>query len=213
MGGRSYMVATRIPMSRAGFDSWLTTPLPGLDVIENPRDMWRGWALDGQDADWEFAAIADSPAAVAGFREDRRRTPVELLAARAATGFTLARHREQALEIYLYDYHADVYNTQTELLMLAGAGRFADAEGAVMYWGGNVYPDLPIDGDEPLAVLLAGADGARFAGRYPVDRLIEQLRPVEAAFLGAVVDSGDENIGWDDSEMLDPAVRAQLTKR
>ncbi len=36
--------------------------------------------------------------------------------------------------------------------MVAGAGRFAHpgTEAPVMYWGGNVYPDLPIPGDEPL---------------------------------------------------------------
>ncbi|MET7425005.1 hypothetical protein [Dactylosporangium sp. NPDC005555] len=50
MGGRSYMLATRMPMSRTGFDAWLGTPPPGLDVIGNPADMWTGWDNDGDGA-------------------------------------------------------------------------------------------------------------------------------------------------------------------
>ncbi|MCX5166591.1 hypothetical protein [Streptomyces antibioticus] len=46
MGARSFMLATRIPMSRDGFDEWLRTPLPGPDIIENPSAMYTGWAVD-----------------------------------------------------------------------------------------------------------------------------------------------------------------------
>ncbi|MFF5232853.1 hypothetical protein [Dactylosporangium sp. NPDC000521] len=198
-----------MPMSRAGFDGWLAAPLPGLDVIANPAAMWTGWAIDGADADWDLTALAGSPAAVAGIRAARARTPLELLAARAAGGFTLARHRDGALEIYLYDYHADPYSTQTDLLMLAGAGRFADAGAPVMHWGGDVYPDLPLGGDRPLAVLLVDRDGARFTDHYPVGALIESLRPVEAAFLAASPADG-EDAGWDPTGVLDPAIRAHV---
>ncbi|MEV4134990.1 hypothetical protein AB0J72_22790 [Dactylosporangium sp. NPDC049742] len=206
MSGRSYMVATRMPMSRAGFDDWLVAPLPGLDVIANPAAMWTGWAIDGAGTDWDLADLAGYPAAVAGIRAARARTPLELLAARAAGGFTLARHRDDALEIYLYDYHGDVYSTQTDLLMLAGAGRFADAGAPVLHWGGDVYPDLPLGGDQPLAVLLVDRDGARFTDRHPVGALIESLRPVEAAFLAAAPVDG-EDAGWDPTDVLDPAIR------
>ncbi len=207
MGGRSFMVSTRMPMSRAGFDAWLGTPLPGLDAIANPAAMWTGWAADGGEPDWDLTQIAGSPAAVAGIRDARASTPLRLLAARAAGGVTLARHRDGALEIYLYDYHGDEYGTQTDLLMLAGAGRFADEGAPVMSWGGDVYPDLPLGGDLPLAVLLVGAGGARFVDRYPVDALIGQLRPVEAAFLAAAETAGES---WDTAALLDPAVRDLL---
>ncbi|MEV4510329.1 hypothetical protein AB0K00_15345 [Dactylosporangium sp. NPDC049525] len=208
MGGRSYMLATRMPMSRAGFDAWLAAPLPGLDVIDNPAAMWTGWADDAGDPDWDLAEIAGYPAAVAAIRDARAGTPLRLLAARAAGGVTLARHHDGALEVYLYDYHADVYGTQTSLLMLAGAGRFAETDEAtpVMYWGGNVYPDLPLGGDGPLAVLLVDRAGARFVDRYPLDALIGRLRPVEAVFVAAGEAAGGEG-DWDAATLLDPALR------
>lgn len=212
MGGRSYMLATRMPMSRDGFDAWLSTPLPDLGVIANPDEMWRGWAADDMMPDWALTAIAGSPAAVATYHADRTRTPLELLAARAAAGFTLARHHEGALEVYLYDYHADHYGTQTDLLMLAGAGRFAagDAESPVLHWGGDVHPGLPFDDGSVLSVLLAGRTSARFTAAYPFAALVEVLRPVEQAFLGAVVDPDGEDPGWDPAHVLDPAVAAQV---
>ncbi|GGM55906.1 hypothetical protein GCM10007977_066970 [Dactylosporangium sucinum] len=195
------MVATRMPMTRAAFDEWLTTPLPGLDAIANPAQMWTGWLLDGETPDWE----ADYPS----YQEERRSTPMRLLAGRAARGYTVARHHDGMLECYLYEYRLDVHQTQTELLMLAGAGRFADAEAPVMHWGGEVYPDLPIGGDLPLAVLLTGPSGARFVSSYPVDELIASLRPVEAAFLGAT----DEEGGWYPDGTVDPALETPPSLR
>ncbi|GAA1405803.1 hypothetical protein [Catellatospora coxensis] len=214
MGGRSYMLATRMPMSRDGFDTWLSTPLPDLGVLANPDQMWRGWAADDVTPDWELTAIADSPAAVATYRANRTRTPLELLTARAAAGFTLARHHRDALEIYLYDYHADHYGAQTDLLMLAGAGRFADggAEVPVLYWGGDVYPGLPSDDGSVLSVLLVGRTAARFTAAYPFAALVEGLRPVEEAFLGAVVDRDGDDPGWDATDVLDPAVAARVRR-
>lgn len=47
MGDRSFMLATRMPMSRDGFHEWLRTPLPGLDIIDNPAAMWTGWDPSG----------------------------------------------------------------------------------------------------------------------------------------------------------------------
>ena len=210
MGGRSYMLATRMPMSRGGFDAWLTTPLPGLDVIANPAAMWTGWVEDAEDPDWDLTAIAGYPAAVAGIRDARAGTPLRLLAARAAQGVTVARHHDGALEVYLYDYHGEGYTTQTELLMLAGAGRFADAAAPVMYWGGDIYPDLPLGGDQPLAVLLVARASARFVDRYPVGALIAALRPAEAAFLAASETAGDAAGDWDSSQALDPVVREHI---
>ncbi|WP_238011120.1 hypothetical protein KZZ52_22520 [Dactylosporangium sp. AC04546] len=194
MGGRSYMVATRMPMTRAAFDEWLTTPLPGLDAIANPAEMWTGWFLDGEVPDWEPEAPA--------YRAERASTPQRVLAQRASGGYTVARHRDGMLECYLYEYHRDVWQTQTELLMFAGAGRFADAEAPVMHWGGEVYPDLPLGSDVPLSVLLAGPSGARFVASYPLDELLATLRPVEAAFLGAT----DEEGAWYPDGTIDPAV-------
>jgi hypothetical protein len=203
------MLATRMPMSRAGFDAWLAAPLPGLDVIGNPGAMWAGWVDDAGEPDWDLAELAGSPAAVTAIRADRAATPLRRLAARAAAGVTLARHHDGALEVYLYDYHGDVYGTQTDLLMLAGAGRFAEEGAAVMYWGGEVYPDLPLGGDRPLTVLLVEPGGARFVDRHPVGALIERLRPVEAAFLAVAGAAGGEG-GPDAATLLDPVVRGQL---
>ncbi|MEU7826331.1 hypothetical protein [Catellatospora sp. NPDC049133] len=208
MGGRSYMLATRMPMSRDGFDTWLSTPPPDLGVIANPDEMWRNWAAADATPDWDLTEIAGSPAAAATYRANRTRTPLDLLAARAAGGYTLARHHEGALEIYLYDYHADHYAAQTDLLMLAGAGRFADgdAEVPVLYWGGDVHPGLPFDDGSVLSVLLVGGTQARFSAAYPFAALVEGLRTVEVAFLGAVVDPDGDDPGWDSSGVLDPAI-------
>lgn len=62
------MLATRIPMSRDGFDAWLRTPLPDLGIIEDPAAMYTGWALDSTEPDWELTGLADHPQAVAGIR-------------------------------------------------------------------------------------------------------------------------------------------------
>ncbi|GHJ47961.1 hypothetical protein Cs7R123_53030 [Catellatospora sp. TT07R-123] len=185
------MLAARIPMPRSGFEGWLDAPLPAVEVIANPDAMWTGWAADGAAADWDLAELAEYPGAVQTLLEERRRTARELLAQRVPNG-CVARHRDGALEIYLYDYHADSYRTRTELLMLAGAGRFAD-EGRhpVLHWGGNVYPDLPLAGDPPLSVLIVSRDGAAFTDRYPIEALIETLRPAEAAFLATFEGDGD----------------------
>ncbi|MBE4735527.1 MULTISPECIES: hypothetical protein [Streptomyces] len=211
MGARSFMLATRTPMSRDGFDAWLRTPLPDLAVIDNPSAMYTGWALDGADPDWDLTGLAaGSPQAAAAIRADRTRTPLDLLAPRAH-GYNLIRHRDEALEVYLYDYHGEASGTQTTLLMLAGAGRFAHpgTETPVLYWGGDVHPGLPMPGDEPLAVLLVGDTRARFVGTYPLDTLITALTPVESDFLTA---TAEENPTQDSLDLLlDPALRAWPT--
>ncbi len=201
-------------MTRTGFTGWLGAPLPEAEVIENPDAMWRGWDNDGADPDWALGHLAEHPAAVAGIRAARAGTALDRLAQRAAGGTMLARHRDGALEVYLYDYHGDPYATQTDLLMLAGAGGFADggAESAVLHWGGHVYPDLPLGGDRPLAVLLVGPAGARFAYPHPVPALIEHLRPVEADFLAAVA-ACDDGADWNPDGLVDPAILAHAAAR
>ncbi|MFF5965110.1 hypothetical protein ACFY64_15495 [Streptomyces collinus] len=211
MGARSFMLATRIPMSRDGFDEWLRTPLPGLDIIENASAMYTGWAIDGADPDWDLAeTAAHYPQAVVGIRADRDKTPLQLLTPRAAQGFDLLRHRDEALEVYLYDYHGEATSTQTHLLMLAGAGRFAHpgTEAPVMCWGGDVYPDLPMPGDEPLAIMLVTHTRARFVDTYPLDTLIANLTPIETDFLTATAYSEGEAPAQPSPDLLDPALRA-----
>lgn len=211
MGARSFMLATRIPMSRGGFDEWLRTPLPGLNIIENPSAMYAGWASDGTDPDWGLTEIAAHyPSALAGIRADRDRTPLQLLAPRAAQGLTLLRHRDEALEAYLYDYHGEQTGAQTCLLMLAGAGRFAHpgTETPVMYWGGDVYPGLPMPGDQPLAVLLVANTRSRFVHTCALDALIGNLTPSEADFLTATTYGQDEAPAHPSSNLLDPAFHA-----
>ncbi|MBZ3903938.1 hypothetical protein [Streptomyces griseiscabiei] len=208
MGARSFMLATRIPMSRDGFDAWLRTPLPDLGVIENPSEMYTGWALDGTDPDWHLTGLAAGyPQAVAAVRADRTRTPLDLLAPRAAEGYHLIRHRDEALEVYLYDYHGEATTTRTALLMLAGAGRFAHpgAEAPVLYWGGHAYPGLPMNIDEPLAVLLVGTARSRFVATHPFDTLIADLTPVETDFLDATAEETPTEATL--SLLFDPALR------
>lgn len=95
-------------MSRDGFDEWLRTPLPGPDIIENPSAMYTGWAVDGAHPDWDLTeTAAHYPQAAAGIRADRTKSPLQLLAPRAAQGFNLVRHRDEALEVYLYAYHGE----------------------------------------------------------------------------------------------------------
>ncbi|WEH15162.1 hypothetical protein [Streptomyces sp. VNUA24] len=229
MGARSFMLATRVPMARDGFEEWLRTPLPGLGVIENPAAMYTGWAADGARPDWDLTAIAAHlPEAAAAVRAEREKTPAHLLAPRAAQGLTLLRHRDDALEAYLYDYHGDESATHTALLMLAGAGRFAHpgTETPVLYWGGDVHPGLPLRGDPPLAVLLVGPARSRFVATHPLDTLIADLTPVETDFLtaaehmdeaGAESEDGRPGHAPDlldpdllDPDLLDPALRPAL---
>lgn len=167
MGGRSYMLAARVPMPPEAYATWLADPVPGLEAIDNPADAWPDWSWTG------------------------KATPAELIARRAGQGFNIARHRDGHLEVYLYDYHVDLYHTQAELLMLAGAARFVPAgrSGPAMFWGGDVYPDLPLGEDRPHAVLLVGSGRARFLTDCPLPELIEQLRPVETDFLAGVDES------------------------
>ncbi|MBO7936760.1 hypothetical protein JTP77_012580 [Streptomyces sp. S9] len=210
MGARSFMLATRIPMSRNGFDEWLRTPLPGLDIIENPSAMYRGWAVDGAHPDWDLTeTAAHYPRAAAGIRADRTKSPLHLLAPRATQGFNLLRYREEALEVYLYDYHGEETSTQTDLLMLAGAGRFAQpgTEAPVLYWGGDIYPGLPLPGDAPLAVMLVTDTRARFVDTYPLDALITELTPIEADFLAATDYGDDEAPAQPSLDLLDAALR------
>ncbi|MFE7765416.1 hypothetical protein [Streptomyces sp. NPDC057438] len=204
------MIATRVPMTRDGFEQWLRTPLPGLGVIENPSEMYTGWAADGARPDWDLTGIAaHHPSAPAGIRADREKTPTQLLAPRAAQGFTLLRHRADTLEAYLYDYHGDEAGTHTALLMLAGAGRFAHpgTETPVLYWGGDVHPGLPPRGDRPLAVLLVGGTRSRFVATHPLDTLIAHLTPVEADFLAATEHMEEDGHPGHTPDLLDPALR------
>ncbi|MFF5078731.1 hypothetical protein ACFY36_16890 [Actinoplanes sp. NPDC000266] len=179
MSGRSFMTATRMPMPESSYETWLDTPLPPLDIIENRAAF---------DTDWELTAIAGSPAAVAHYRAARTSTPRRLLEARKGLG--IVRYRDGAAEIYLYDYHHDTYGTQTDLLMLAGAGRFLAGDTAVLHWGGDVHPGLPLNGQSPLALLLTGPGGARFTTRYPINDLIDVLTPLETDFLAAAEQAG-----------------------
>ncbi|MGV9313823.1 hypothetical protein ACWDR0_16780 [Streptomyces sp. NPDC003691] len=208
MGARSFMLAARIPMSREGFEEWLRTPLPGLDIIENPSAMYTGWAADGTAPDWDLTGIAARyPQAVAGIRADLAKTPGQLLAPRAADGGDLLRHRDGALEVYLYDYHGEETSTRTQLLMLAGAGRFTPpgTEAPVMYWGGDIDPGLPMPGDKPLAVLLVTAARSRFVADYPLDELNAELAPVEADFLALTGYGAPEGSTGDSAVLFDPA--------
>ncbi|MFC8198256.1 hypothetical protein ACFUTV_23080 [Streptomyces sp. NPDC057298] len=62
--------------------------------------MYAGWALDGAEPDWDLTEVAAHyPSALPGLRADRTKTPRALLTPCAAQGFTLLRHRDEALEV------------------------------------------------------------------------------------------------------------------
>ncbi|WP_433061947.1 hypothetical protein [Dactylosporangium sp. CS-033363] len=112
----------------------------------------------------------------------------ERLSARAADGTSLARHRDGILEVYLYDYYEAPDVTATELRLLTAAGRLADAESPIMYWGGDVSWELPLPGMDPITVMLVGPEGSRVTTAYRLDEVLTWLRPAEEAFLAAMED-------------------------
>lgn len=90
----SFLVATRIPMSREGFERWLDAPAPGLGAIANPAAMFDGWFWHGDRRD-DWSAPELTPRA---FFADRVE---QACAGKPAT--TILLHRDGALEAYLFD--------------------------------------------------------------------------------------------------------------
>src|SRR5690242_13969811 len=112
------MVAARIPMTREGFERWLDTPVPAPDAIANPGAMYDGWLWDGRQADDEWNLDTEGTTPRSFFTER-----VEDSLSGQPT-MTVLRHRDGALEAYLFHLGYDRWSVLTELLMFAAAGPY-----------------------------------------------------------------------------------------
>ncbi|WP_067828527.1 hypothetical protein [Actinomadura kijaniata] len=193
-----FMVATRIAMTREGFDRWLDTPAPGPDAIANPGGMFDGWFWDGRRADtaWRNAAVGVTPRDFFAERVGRTGS--------GTPEMSVLLYREGALEAYLFGLGYVEREVHTALLMFAAAGAFKTepAPDAVLFWaetgGGLREPDWR----GWLAVLSVGKDLSRFtpASGLPPAGLadpITALRPVEDRFFRLVECLGEEEESWD----------------
>ncbi|WP_033342632.1 hypothetical protein [Catenuloplanes japonicus] len=173
----SFVVAARITISGEAFETWLDTPLPATVVIENPGDMFAGWYWDDRERpeDWSDAGTGI--------------TPRELLALRDPEDtITLVRHRDGALEAYLWTPAQSgswATGQQRLLLMLAGAG----GDGDVLFWE-ETDGSLPSE-DSLLALLRVDAHGARFVEDALLGPILTALKPAEDAFYALIADAED----------------------
>lgn len=174
----SFMVATRIPMSRAGFEAWLSTPIPDLSRIVNPADMFDGWLWDGRRADTEWNPLGTGM------------TPREFFVERIADSYDgktpdcVVLYRDGALEAYLFHLGYREWSVHTALLMFAAAGEFKSesAEDTVLFWaetGANLWP---ADATGWLAVLSVDKSEARFVDARDLTEAVAGLRPAESRF-------------------------------
>ncbi|MET9083039.1 hypothetical protein ABZX77_14275 [Streptomyces sp. NPDC004237] len=190
----TFLLAARIPMSREGFEAWLSTPTPGLSRIANPADMFDGWFWNGSRADQKWGGM------------DGGITPREFFSAaidgtcsdESGDGCILL-HRDGAMEAYLYHFGYRERSVHTALLMFAAAGEFKSeaAEDTVLFWaetGGNLWD---ADDDGWLAVLSVGKSEARFVSERDLTDTVAGLRPVESRFFDMIERLGEEEESWD----------------
>lgn len=175
----SFLLATRIPMSRTDFERWLDTPAVSA-LIANPEAMFEGWLWDGSPARWSPDPDEMSP------REFFADGIADACAGEPA-GYVLL-HRDGALEAYLMFFGFREYEVSTALVMFAAAGRFKSEPGAdtVLFWSETGANLCDADWDGRLAVLSVDRDGGRFAGRVDLRAAVEGLRPVESRFFELV---------------------------
>ncbi|WP_283137439.1 hypothetical protein [Rhizohabitans arisaemae] len=189
----SFMLATRIPMTREGFERWLDTPAPDPGAIANPGDMFDGWFWNGRRADteWGSAEVGVTPRDFFG--------GLVVRACSGASSVGVLLHREDALEAYLFHLGYAESTVHTALLMFAAAGAFKSepAEDTVLFWAeaGGSLRDARWDGW--LAVLSVGKDGARFTGTVDLADPIAGLRSVEDRFFAMVDRLAEEEESWD----------------
>jgi hypothetical protein len=140
----SFVVAARIPMSREGFEKWLSTPVEDLSKISNPEAMFDGWLWNGRRTatEWDSNDVGTTPGEYFAKRaEDSCRVNEEC-------GVLL--HRDGALEAYLLHFGYSERSVHTALLMFAAAGEFKSehAEDTVLFWaetGANLWrPMRPV---------------------------------------------------------------------
>ncbi|MEV0247026.1 hypothetical protein AB0H76_10605 [Nocardia sp. NPDC050712] len=201
----SFLLATRIPMSRNEFEQWLDTPVPEPSVIANPEAMFDGWYWDGKPADW---AQAEADA-----------TPREYFADCAGESPYLTYivlYRDGALEAYLMHFGFCESNVYTALLMFAAAGRCSTAPATVLFWAETSGALREPDWRGWLATLTVGPDGARFEANRELAATIAALRPVEERFfelvgrMAVVEETGDPDYSgvYREPRFLDPAFQA-----
>lgn len=189
----SFMVAARIPMSRDGFEAWLSAPVSDLGVIVNPADMFDGWLWNCRRADTEWNSVGI------------KMTPREFFAERVEDSCEgggaadVLLYRDGALEAYLLHLGYREWSVHTAMLMFAAAGEFksGSAEDTVLFWaetGANLWP---ADADGWLAVLSVGRHGARFVDAMDLTDAVAGLRPVENRFFELVERLAEEEESWD----------------
>ncbi|MEV0292699.1 hypothetical protein [Nocardia sp. NPDC050710] len=213
----SFMLATRIPMTREGFEQWLDTPAPNPDVISDPDAMFDGWFWDGRRAGtaWATAAVGVTP------REFLARRTEDACTGEPTIGVVL--YREGALEAYLFHLGYVESSVHTALLMFAAAAPFKTepTTDPVLFWAETSAALGEPDWNGWLAVLSVGKEEARFIGATNLTEAIAVLRPIEDRFFTMVERLGEEEESWDwdsdepyrtdiprDPSFIDPAVLA-----
>ncbi|WP_331769898.1 hypothetical protein OG948_39990 (plasmid) [Embleya sp. NBC_00888] len=193
MVSESFMLATRIPMARRDFETWLDIPVPGTEVLANPGEMFTGWFWDGTGSDDRWARVEEDTTAREFFAEC-----VEQACAGEPTTVVLL-YREGALEAYLFEIGYDERSMHTALLLLAGAGRFGSEPGRehVLFWAETSGALLKPSDDGWLAVLSVGRDGARFTGRADLAETVAGLRPTEDRFYALIERMAEDEERWD----------------
>lgn len=212
----TFLVAARIPMSREGFEGWLSTPARGLSRIVNRADMFDGWLWNGSRADREWD-LADGEITPREFFSEA----IEDTCSGASQDGCIVLHRDGALEAYLFHFGYKEWSVHTALLMFAAAGEFKSeaAEDTVLFWaetGGSLWPP---DATGWLAVLSVGKSEARFVSERDLTETVAGLRPVESRFFDMIERLGEEEESWDwesgrdfqtdtprDPAFVDPAV-------
>jgi hypothetical protein len=174
----SFVIASRLAMSPAAFRQWMSAPVGRADAIANPAHMYDGWYWQGQTAgpsEWSDSETGDTPADVVASR-------IEV----GAPSLSVARHRDGAAEIYLFDLGYEATWARQYLLMLAGAAPYLEPgpEQPCLLWA---EPSGRLWAPGTLALLMVGPAGARFAGRHDLEPVTARLAPVEAVF-GEMID-------------------------
>ncbi|POM25167.1 hypothetical protein BTM25_38100 [Actinomadura rubteroloni] len=201
----SFMVAARIPMTRDGFDHWLDVEIPAAaDAIDDPGAMYTGWFWDGKSPEDDWDLDRDG------------RTPRSLFAEQIVKGHgaVVLRHRDDALEAYLFHFGFDRWSVHMALLALAAAGRNATGDAEALFWAETSGSLCPPEWDGRLACLAIGRTTARFRPRHDLTEVIEALRPAESAFFALIgrlhaEEQGDGSYpSARNPEFVDPAVLA-----
>ncbi|MFC8531716.1 hypothetical protein [Nocardia sp. NPDC057227] len=212
----SFLLATRIPMTRESFERWLDTPIPAPAAIADPDAMFDGWFWDGKRAADAWRAATPGGTAREFFAE---------CVAGAAAGSPVScvlTHEGGALQVYLCDLMGYLESfVHTALLAFVAAGALAADDGRhqVLFWAetaGNLPgPEWP----GWLAVLTVGRGGAHFVAEAELTAAIAGLRPVEERFGALVERMAESEESWDgegeygtaaplDPRFVDPAVLA-----